>query len=315
MLLIIKKVMEYTTIVFCGGSCKCIAFCGALRYLRDHKMLNNINHVVGVSAGSLIGLFYILGYSPDEIIREVDQLNAECIFGQELTVWSLPGAIYSLINSLGISDGKKFREKVRSLFSRKGIPFSITFAELYERIPIKFTVSATNIHYREMTAFNYINSPDVEIVKAMQASTCLPFIFQPVNIDGELYIDGGMKDNLPISLTGENERTLALKLETDSELLSDSRTRNYSFITFVSDILDILFSNVWPESYKGNVDLVTIHIPYMSILNFNLSTEEIQELTNAGYDSMRHKFQYYSKSIDINVKKKHPKKSKSFRQR
>lgn len=305
----------YTTIVFCGGSSKCISFCGALRYLREHAMLDNINHVMGVSAGSLIGLFYILGYTPDEIIYEVNQLNSECIFGQELSVWSLPGAIYSLINNLGISDGKKLREKVRALFSRKGIPFSVTFSELYDKFPIKFTVTATNIHYREMKAFNYMITPHIEVVRAMQASMCLPFIFQPVNIDGELYIDGGMKDNLPISLTREHEKTLALKLETDEELdIDNGQNINYSFIKFISDILDTLFSNVWPDSYNDSIELITINIPYMSMLNFDLSTEEVQELINSGYDSMRHKFQYYSRPININVKSKHYRKCKGSRQ-
>jgi predicted acylesterase/phospholipase RssA len=51
---------DYTTIVFCGGSSKCISFCGALQYLNEYNMMNSISHVVGVSAGSLIGLFYIL---------------------------------------------------------------------------------------------------------------------------------------------------------------------------------------------------------------------------------------------------------------
>lgn len=288
--------MEYTTIVFCGGGSKCISFCGALRYLEQHDMLNNINHIVGVSAGSLIGLFYILGYSPDDIIKEVDKLNSEYIFGKELNVWSLPGAIYSLINNFGISDGKRLREEVRSLFSRKIIPFSITFAELYDRIPIKFTVSATNLHNSKLEAFNYIDTPNVQVIDALQASMCLPFVFQPVNIDGELYIDGGMLDNLPISLTDNDEKILALKLETDDDYELNN-SNNYSFIQFVSNVLDILFSNVWPKNNKENVDLIIINVPYMSMLNFNLNSEEIQTLNNAGYDCLRYKFQYYSRSI------------------
>ena len=287
---------NYTTIVFCGGSCKCISFCGAIQYLNEHDMMQDINHVVGVSAGSLIGLFYILGYSPTDIITEINKLNTEYIFGQELNLWTIPSAVYNLISSLGISDGKQLKEHMRILLSKKKIPFSVTFEELFERTGVKFTVSATNLHYKSLESFNYIDTPHVSVIKALQASMCLPFIFQPVNIGGDLYIDGGMQDNLPVSLTENGEKVLAIKLETDENFGSS----DYSFIPYISDILDIALSNVWPEThhYSDHVDFVTIHIPYMSILNFNLTNEEIQTLSNAGYDSMCRKFYYHNNNIN-----------------
>jgi predicted acylesterase/phospholipase RssA len=197
--------------------------------------------------------------------------------------------VYNLINYLGICDGKQLREHMRVLFSKKGMPFSMTFEELFERTGIKFTVSATNLHYRQLYSFNYINTPDVPVIKALQASMCLPFIFQPVNIDGELYIDGGMKDNLPVSLTDSSEKVLAIKLETD-ENLDFNINKKYSFIQYVVDILDIAFSNVWPKHESDHVDIITIHVPYISIINFNLNNEDIQAFSNAGYDCMSHEF-------------------------
>lgn len=301
---------KYTTIVFCGGGCKCISFCGAIQYLNEYKMLESINHVIGVSAGSLIGLFYILGYNISEIISEVNKLNAEYIFGQELNVWSLPSSMYNLINNLGISNGNQLREHMRILLSKKEIPFSITFDELFEMTNIKFTVSATNLHYKQLESFNYINTPEVSVIDALQASMCLPFIFQPVNINGELYVDGGMKDNLPVSLTENGEKVLAIKLETSEDINIQYSIKNYNFIQYVVDILNIAFSNVWPEiqHYSDYVDFITINIPYMSVINFNLSNEDIQTLVNCGYDSMVNKFYYNNNSIiNKNVKSKYNK--------
>lgn len=293
---------NYTTLVLCGGSCKCISFCGALRYLKEYDMLNNINHIVGVSAGSLIGLFYILNYTPSEIISEVEKLNSKYIFGQELSMWSLPSNIYTLIKNLGICDGSHLRNQLCALFSRKMIPFSITFEELYEKTNIKFTVSATNLQSRQLESFNHIITPNLSVIDALQASMCIPFIFQPININGELYIDGGMKDNLPISLTDKHEHILALKLDTEENF--EHNNNYYPFIQYISDIIEILFSNVWHyDNNKPNVDIINIHIPYINILNFNLTGEDIQTLVNSGYDSLQYKFNYRSKAIDIKRKK------------
>lgn len=42
----------------------------------------------------------------------------------------------------------------------------------------------------------YINSGNV--AKAVQASSSIPVLFAPVEINGNLYVDGGLMDNVPI---------------------------------------------------------------------------------------------------------------------
>jgi len=64
----------------------------------------------------------------------------------------------------------------------------------FEECEIPLHVSATNLRTGDEHWFS--SGP---LMRAILASTALPGIFPPVAIDGELYIDGGVVNNVPIS--------------------------------------------------------------------------------------------------------------------
>jgi NTE family protein len=67
-------------------------------------------------------------------------------------------------------------------------------ARTFEETRIPLWISATNLRTGEEHWFS--SGP---LVRAILASTALPGIFPPVAIDGELYVDGGVVNNVPIS--------------------------------------------------------------------------------------------------------------------
>ena len=64
----------------------------------------------------------------------------------------------------------------------------------FEEAAVPLHVSATNLRTGDEHWFS--SGP---LMRAILASTALPGIFPPVAIDGELYIDGGVVNNVPIS--------------------------------------------------------------------------------------------------------------------
>jgi len=80
---------------------------------------------------------------------------------------------------------------------------SITFKDLeilHIIDPIKFKdliITATNKGTGELTIFNAKEKPDVEIALACRASASIPLVFEPVDINGTKYVDGGYRDNIP----------------------------------------------------------------------------------------------------------------------
>ena len=67
-------------------------------------------------------------------------------------------------------------------------------AATFEETEIPVWISATNLRSGEEHWFS-----SGSLMRAILASTALPGIFPPVAIDGELYIDGGVVNNVPIS--------------------------------------------------------------------------------------------------------------------
>jgi NTE family protein len=59
-------------------------------------------------------------------------------------------------------------------------------------------ITATKKETGSLVIFDAKHSPDVEIADACRASSSFPIIFKPHKINGEEYIDGGYRDNIPI---------------------------------------------------------------------------------------------------------------------
>jgi NTE family protein len=70
----------------------------------------------------------------------------------------------------------------------------IDFEELQRISPPKLFVCATNVKTCEARVFG----PSEISVKAILASACLPYLFHPVEINGESYWDGGYMGNPPL---------------------------------------------------------------------------------------------------------------------
>jgi len=75
------------------------------------------------------------------------------------------------------------------------------FAHLLRKLPVRrfeecntpLAISATNLSQRKQTVFT-----DGDLIKAIQASGSVPILFKPVEINGSLYLDGGITGKAPV---------------------------------------------------------------------------------------------------------------------
>lgn len=102
--------------------------------------------------------------------REERLLDALTIVGR-----SLPVAVF---------DNEPIRDYVERIFSIKGR--SDDFRQLKNRL----TVVTTDLESGESMCFGAAGRQDVPISRAVQASTALPGLYPPVEIDGRHYVDG-----------------------------------------------------------------------------------------------------------------------------
>ena len=197
--LVIIKMLK--NIIFTGGGLKGWAYIGTIRALAELINRNDIEQVIGVSAGSMFGLYYILKIDWEDLL----DISLNLDYSSMLDV-----DIDNILNNQSLLTGKKFMEHIKSTIINKIDP-DITFRGLYKYSKILFTVSALNITDSKPEYFNYINTPDIKVLDAIQASSALPPLLPPFKIKNKWYYDGGFCNNCPVNLLDE-QSTIAFSI-------------------------------------------------------------------------------------------------------
>ena len=158
------------TLVLGGGGCRAHGHVGVIRVLERSGLRPSL--IVGTSAGSLVGALYAAGLSADQLERQGHNLAAD-----SLRDWRFPG--------LGLFGGDAIR---RFVVARVG-PVSI------ESLPTRFVAVATDLKSGELRAFDR-----GDLAQAVQASSSVPGLIEPVRIGGRLYVDGSLVSPVPVGV-------------------------------------------------------------------------------------------------------------------
>jgi len=154
-------------IVLSGGGARGVAHIGVLKALDEMGVQFSI--VSGTSAGSIVGALFSYGYKPEEIFEITQHLS---IFKSVSPAWTWAG----LLKMDGLEN-----------LLRKHIP-----ENNFKALKLPLTVAATEIRKGTISYFT-----EGQLIPAIVASCSIPAIFNPVNHNGGLYVDGGILDNLP----------------------------------------------------------------------------------------------------------------------
>jgi NTE family protein len=154
-------------LVLSGGGARGVAHIGVIQALEEAGI--TIHRVAGTSAGSIVGALYAYGYKPADILQIVLKTS---FFKSLRPAWAWTG----LLRLDGLKE-----------VLLEALPEN-DFASL--KIPL--AIAATEIIKGETHYFT-----DGQLVPAIQASCCIPAVFDPIIFGGGTYVDGGLMDNLP----------------------------------------------------------------------------------------------------------------------
>jgi len=168
-----------TGVVLSGGGTRGFAHIGIIAALVDNGFKPDI--ISGVSAGAIVGAFFASGKSPNEI----HNILKEGGFFR-YSKMHLP------IDGLLRLDGLK--EVIEKEISIKTI----------EELPIPLSITVSNLNKGTV---EYLSEGPLS--QSVLASSSIPILFSPVKINEDIYVDGGLMDNLPISaIKDECERLI-----------------------------------------------------------------------------------------------------------
>ena len=151
-----------------GGTAKCVAHIGVIKAFEEHGI--DIGCMSGTSGGSVVAALYAGGKSVPEIERLADSMQW----------WQLAGLT---LPRLGFLSGDKISEFIIDQIG------DIEFSDL--RIPT--VIIATDLTGNRKMVFS-----EGRVAVACQASSSIPQIYSPVEIQGHSIVDGGLIEYLPV---------------------------------------------------------------------------------------------------------------------
>ena len=167
-------------VAFSSGFFGFFAHAGFLAAIREAEIRPSA--YAGASSGAIVAAMAASGMS-DGAIREM-------LFGLKKTDFWDPDPWYVvLLNAIRLFRGYT------------GYLKGDGFARLLTKLPVRrfeecntpLAISATNLSQRKQTIFT-----DGDLIRAIQASGSVPILFKPVEMNGSLYLDGGITGKAPV---------------------------------------------------------------------------------------------------------------------
>ncbi len=263
-----------------GGFARGLAHTGVFRAMEDLRV--PVDAIGGASMGALVGSLRAMGWDCDKIVRE--------------TCAACAGAFKDLtFPFIAFKTGRKFSEAIRKLYG------DIQIEDLW--LPF-FCISA-NLNRSELKVH-----ARGSLAKAILAGTRAPGVFPPIVYEGELHIDGGVINNVPVDLMktfSNNGIAVGVDVSPPHELKSTkdygdvvlgweafwnrfnpfSRKRVYTPSILLVMIRTLEFSGI---AYKNHrIEFADIYM-YPDLLKFKRTDFHLaSQIAQAGYDAARAK--------------------------
>lgn len=266
------------TLVLGGGAIRGFALLGAIQYMQDKGLLTNVNKYIGTSIGAIIAYLLCIGYAPVEIMVVLCQNNFLDRLGQF--------NFLNMMNGGGATSFSVIQDVIEKLTIQK-IGRLVTMGELYGMCG-KILVCSTYNHTSGQTQYiDHTNYGSTQCLVILRMSANLPFLFEPFLYDGNLYLDGGIVDNVPTGALGGDDVAVALRL------LSQKKNKDITnFLDYAMDILTIPVRQLEEARLSHNPTACTvISIPLdYATFHFNLNNTDKFDLFSIGYNTVREYF-------------------------
>src|ERR1700727_1062605 len=194
-------------LVLSGGGARGMAHIGVLKVLEELKV--PIDCIAGTSMGAVVGGLYASGMTAAQIdatMRSVDWQEAfrdapprrDLAFRRKQDdqnfLVRLPLGLKhgKILLPKGFIQGQKLQETLRQLT----LPFSNSTD--FDLLPTPFRAVATDLE-----TGNAVLLEKGDLAIAIRASMSAPGVFAPVDLHGRPLVDGGLADNLPITVARE----------------------------------------------------------------------------------------------------------------
>ncbi len=266
-------------IALAGGGIRGIAHVGVLKALEENGI--EIEAIGGTSVGSIIAALYAMGYKPYYIYVLFKKYARDIInIGSAPIISGIGNFVKNKkIGFSGLNDGTLLEKMHNELAERKGfkviadikMPLVIPAVDIQEAKQYIFT----NCAQRNNPYDNFIT--EIEIGKAVRASSSFPAVFCPCEFKNHMFMDGGVLNNVPVE---------ELKMIYDKKVItvnfeSDPVEQNSDLMDIVMKSLDIMGNKIAEKSLKKSDMILTVPTDRTGLLD----VKKLDKCYKFGYDT------------------------------
>lgn len=226
-------------LVLGGGAARGFAHVGVIRALEQERV--PIDLVVGTSVGSLIGAIYAYDLNSFELEWTAFTLEKEHLFDY---------ALMSALTGMGAVKGDKLEN-----FIKTKIP-----VENIENLKLPYAAVATDLNRGTRVVLD-----SGSIAKAVRASSAIPGVFQPLQYQGKLLVDGGVVDNIPISVARDKGADIVIAVDIGENVTNFNLSNLFDVIL---QSVNIMFNDNVAFRKKDADVLITPAVGNVGMLDF-----------------------------------------------
>jgi NTE family protein len=226
-------------LVLGGGAARGFAHVGVIRELEQEKI--PIDLVIGTSVGSLIGAIYAADLDSFDLEWTAFKLQKDDL---------LDYGVLSAVMGMGLARGDKLEEFVKSRVKVANI----------EDLKIPFAAVATDLNWGTEVVLDRGS-----VARAVRASSAIPGVFQPVQHMGKILVDGGVVDNIPISVARAQGADIVVAVDI-SENVGNTNITN--LVDVMIQATNIMFALNVAHSKKDADVLIAPKVGDVGMLDF-----------------------------------------------
>ena len=195
-------------LVLGGGAARGFAHVGVIRALEQEKV--PIDLIVGTSVGSLIGAIYAYDMNSFELEWTAFLLEKDSLFDY---------GMFTAFTGMGVAKGDKLEEFVKSKVPVLDI----------ENLKIPFAAVAADLNRGTRVVLD-----KGSVARAVRASSAIPGVFPPVDHQGKMLVDGGVIDNIPVSVAREKGADIVIAVDISENVI------NFN----IANLLDVMLQSI-----------------------------------------------------------------------
>ncbi len=277
-------------LVLSGGGAKGFAHIGVLKVIEEAGV--KIDYIGGTSMGAVVGGLYASGYNAtqidsifhkvnfDELLNDYIPRSAKSFYekrNDETYAITLPFSNFKVGIPQALSKGL-YNFNLLSRLTRH-----VRQVNDFNQLPTPFLCIGTNIETGQQVVLNKGN-----LAQAMLASAAFPTLFTPIEIDGQLLIDGGVANNFPVDEVKNLGADLIIGVDVQDGLWDKAQLKNATKI--LVQITNLHSIEQMKNKIKGTDIYITPDINNFGVLSFDRGREIIQrgeEAAFAAYEKIK----------------------------